>query len=115
MILWFSFQISLVHWVVYRKATYFIFTLNPETLLKSLVLGFFFFFQFFQIFYLGHMSSVNKDSFMLFSPVCISFISFLRSIVAFTGTSSVMVKQSSERDILALYLTLVGKLQVSYH
>ena len=42
MILWFSFQISLVYWVVYRKATYFIFTLNPATLLKSLVLGFFF-------------------------------------------------------------------------
>ena len=75
-ILWFSFQISLVHWVVYRKAT----------------------------------CSVNKDSFMLFSPVCISFISFFRrSLVAFTRTSSVMVKQSSERGHPCLIADLSGK------
>ena len=53
---------------------------------------------------------MNKDSFMLFWPVCVSFISFFRrSLVAFTRTSSVMVKQSSERGHPCLIADLSGK------
>ena len=49
------------------------------------------------------MSSVNKDSFISFFQTYISFISF-PCLFVLAGTSSPVLKRSSERDIHALFL-----------
>ena len=64
------------------------------------------FWLFFKIFDRRNMSSVNKDTFISFFPICIPCISFCGfSVCVFYCTSNVMLK----RGYLCLVLDFRGK------
>jgi hypothetical protein len=83
--------------VGYRKATDFcLLILYPATLLKLCMVSRSFGVEFFRIFLsYKFMSSVNRDSLTISSPICILFISF-SCLIAFARNSRSMLYKSGE-------------------
>lgn len=115
-ILWFKFKFN-CSLLVYRKEIAFL-NINSVILQPCynhlLVQEFFFFCRFVWIFYIDNHIIWNKESFIASFPIYIQFISF-SCLIALARPLLWYWKGVVRGDILALCLTLVGKLYISHH